>query len=75
MLRNVSQADASAEAFISSSLDIRKMMLSKYPPFTLPQAAVSPLTGGPMDVKCTEAASDCARVGGRSGATFRANSR
>lgn len=43
MLRNVSQADVSAEAFISSGLDVRKMMLSKYLPFTLPQAAVSQL--------------------------------
>lgn len=67
MLRNVSQADASAEAFISSSLDIRKMMLSKYPPFTLPQAAVSPLAGGPTDVERTEAARGCERVGVRRG--------
>lgn len=42
MLRNVSQADASAEAFISSSLDIRKMMLSKYPPLHFTTGSCQP---------------------------------
>lgn len=43
MFHSVSQADTSATAFNTFSLDFRKMMLSKYLPFTLAQTAVSQL--------------------------------
>lgn len=43
MFHNVSQADTCAMAFNSFSLDIRKMRLSKYLPFTSAQTAVRQL--------------------------------